>query len=135
MHNATLAADMQTVNADNFIFRLGYITRETLLTAGQSGDALAASQAAVDSIGASRVFYSTMSLLKCEHLDTEYKPFLLWCLDFCASQRKSNRQTGDLNRLALFWKCRFLLLTLSQVIGHIPLKSIIKANQLLPGSF
>ena len=90
---------MQTVDAEDFIFRLGYITRETLLIAGRKEDALAASQEAVESIGASRVTYTTMSLLKCATLATEYKPFLSFCLEFCSYYRNLKRQAGETPRI------------------------------------
>ena len=98
-HNATLEPRKQTEVAGDFIFRNAYITREKLLIAGRKEDALAASQEAVESIGASRVTYTTMSLRKCATLATEYKPFLSFCLEFCSSYRKSKRQAGETPRI------------------------------------
>ena len=98
-HNATLEPRKQTEVAGDFIFRNAYITREKLLIAGRKEDALAASQEAVESIGASRVTYTTMSLRKCATLDTEYKPFLSFCLDFCSYYRNLKRQAGEKPRI------------------------------------
>jgi len=97
-HNATLEPRKQTEVAGDFIFRNAYITREKLLIAGRKEDPLAASQEAVESIGASRVTYTTMSLRKCATLDTEYKPFLSFCLELCSDYRKLKRQ-GETPRI------------------------------------